>query len=73
MAEEKKKYPTTIGEWCIEITQRSTPDLINYRAALQTMQTWEAFKAAFQWTRIFLLIEEIQSELDKRERTAKRG
>ena len=62
----EKKSPSTLGEWDIEIAAQSEADLLKYSAALQTIREWEAFKGAFGWTRIFVLIDSIRFELERR-------
>lgn len=47
------------------------PDLEAAKAALETLRAWPAFKAAFQWTSIFVLIDIIEGEVYRREREAK--
>jgi hypothetical protein len=65
----ERKTPSTLGEWDIEIAERSQADLLNYQEALRTLRDeWEAFNGAFKWTRMFVLIDSIQFELDRRAR-----
>ena len=64
------KAPSTIGEWDKEIEQLDSPDLELYRDALETLREWKAFKEAFSWTRIFILIQSIEQE--ERRRAAER-
>lgn len=64
---EAKKAPSTVGEWDQEIAQRTTSELNRHLSALSALRSWEAFNEAFKWTRMFVLIDSIQQELDRRE------
>lgn len=65
---EAKQAPSTLGEWDKEIAERGTDKLVEYQRALWTLREWEAFKGAFGWTRMFVLADSIQFEMDRRAR-----
>jgi hypothetical protein len=60
--------PNTLGEWDAEIAKQRAQELERYRAALEVLRGWEAFKGAFAWTRMFVLEQSINYELEKRSR-----
>ena len=59
--------PSTVGEWDALIARSATADLDKWRKALSDLREWPEFKEAFGWTRMFLLIQEIDAEQRRRD------
>jgi len=54
----------TIGDWDKLLEETPWADLIKYKKALETLQSWPKFNEEFKWTRIFVLISCIDQAMD---------
>jgi len=58
----------TIGDWDHELTKVDKERLIDIQRSLISLREWPLFNKEFNWTRMFVLVDSIHFELQRRER-----